>query len=178
VNLYRHPPARGHIVCFDEMGPLQTIPRGGKAWGKRAPRRPDRYRRNGTLQWYGAFCPTTGLAVGKGSARKTAEDCCEFWQDHMLPFWPQGSIHLVMDNLSTHAKAMGQLPYRLRRRLRVYWLPTNSCWLNLIESYFATLKRTALDNTYYRTPDEIEAGLLAGVRYLNQNPTPYRWKRI
>jgi len=128
VGLYRHPPARGHIVCFDEMGPLQTIPRGGKAWASKAVRRPDRYRRAGTLQWFGAFCPTTGL--------------------------------------STHPKALGQLPYRLRRRLRVYWLPTNSSWLNLIESHFSVLKRTALDNTDYRTTDEIDEGLLAGLRYL------------
>jgi transposase len=178
VNLYRHPPRRGHIVCFDEMGPLQTIPRGGKGWGRHAHRRPDRYRRNGTLQWFGAFCPTTGLSVGKGLSSKSADDCRTFWEDYLLPFWPQGSIHLVLDNLSAHAKALRELPSRLRRRLRLYWLPTNSSWLNRIESYFATLKQTALDNTDYHTPAEIEAGLLAGVRYLNENPTVYHWTKL
>jgi hypothetical protein len=88
------------------MGPLQTIPRGGKAWGPSAHRRPDRYTRNGTLQWFGAFCPTTGLAVGKGFARKTADDCRMFWEQYMLPSWPKGSIHLVLDNLSVHTKAL------------------------------------------------------------------------
>ena len=165
-------------MCFDEMGPLQTIPRGGKAWGERAQLRPDRYRRAGTLQWLSAFCPTTGLAVGKGFARNTGDNCELFWTEYMLPFWPKGSIHLVLDNLATHAKALRQLPYRLRRRLELYWLPTNSSWLNLIEPHFGVLKRTALDNTYYRTPDEIEQGLLAGVRYLNTDPTCYTWKKI
>jgi len=178
VGLYRHPRARGHIVCFDEMGPLQTIPRGGKAWGERAQRRPDRYRRNGTLQWFGAFCPTTGLAVGKGFAHRAAHDCRMFWEQHMFPFWPKGSIHLVLDNLSTHAKALRELPWRLRRRLRLYWLPTNSSWLNLIEPHFGVLKRTALDNSDYGTPDEIDQALLAGVRYLNAHPTTYRWSKI
>jgi len=159
------------------MGPLQTIPRGGKAWGRRAARRPDRYERNGTLQWFCAFSPTTGQAVGKGCASKAADNCREFWESEMLSFWPRGSVHLVMDNLSTHPKALRELPWRLRRRLRLYWLPTNSSWLNLIESYFATLTKTALANTYYRTPEEIEQGLLAGVRYLNDNPTSYTWKK-
>lgn len=178
MHLYRHPPARGQIVCFDEMGPLQTIPRGGKSWGVHAQRRPDRYRRNGTVQWFGGFCPTTGLAVGKGFERKRTQECRAFWEQYLFAFWPQGSIHLVLDNLSPHAKALGQLPYRLRRRLRVYWLPTNSSWLNLIEAHFAVLKHTALDNSYYRTPDQIDQALLAGVRYLNARPTPYTWTKI
>ena len=175
MNLYRHPPKRGHIVCFDEMGPLQTIPRGGKAWGLHAGQRPDRYRRNGTLQWFGAFCPTTGLSVGKGFSRKTADDCRAFWEQYMFPYWPKGRIHLVLDNLSVHAKALRELPHRLRRRLRLYWLPTNSCWLNLIESYFSVLKHTGLDNTNYTTPAEIDEGLLAATTYLNENPTTYEW---
>jgi hypothetical protein len=67
IDLYRHPPRKGVVVCFDELGPLQTIPQGGQQRGKRAARRPDRYRRNGTLQWFGAFCPTTGESVGRGA---------------------------------------------------------------------------------------------------------------
>jgi len=175
VDLYRHPPRRGHIVCFDEMGPLQTIPRGGQSWGRKPARRPDRYERNGTLQWFGAFCPTTGVAVGKGFAHKSAVECGQFLEQYLLAFWPQGRIHLVLDNLSVHAKALRELPYRLRRRLRLYWLPTNSSWLNLIESYFSTLKQTGLDNTNYTTPEQIDHGLLAATEYLNTNPTPYEW---
>lgn len=175
MALYRHPPRRGQIVCFDEMGPLQTIPRGGKGWGRQAARRPDRYQRNGTLQWFGAFCPTTGLGVGKGFAHKSAVECGQFLEQYLLAFWPQGRIHLVLDNLSVHTKALRELPARLRRRLRLYWLPTNSSWLNLIESYFSTLKQTGLDNTNYTTPEQIDQGLLAATGYLNAQPTPYGW---
>lgn len=178
MGLYRHPPARGQIVCLDEMGPLQTIPRGGKAWGPQAQRRSDRYRRAGTLQWFGAFCPTTGLAVGKGFARKGGEDCRAFLEQYVFPFWPRGAIHLVLDHLRVHTKALRELPYRLRRRLRLYWTPTNSSWLNLIETHFSVLKATALANSHYRTPDEIDQALLAGLRYLNAHPTAYKWTKI
>lgn len=96
----------------------------------------------------------------------------------MMPFWSQDPIHLIMDNLSAHKKALRELPAKIRRRLRVYWTPTNSSWLNLIESYFSTLNRTALHNTDYKTPEEIEHGLKNGVRYLNYNPRPYKWKKV
>ena len=177
VGIYRKRPRWGHVVCFDEMGPLQTIPRGGQAWGKRPYLRPDRYKRNGTLQWLCAFSPHTGQAVGKGYRSRDAETCKRFWEEHMLSSWPKGTIHLVMDNLSAHKKALRELPSRIRRRLRVYWTPTNSSWLNLAESYFATLQRTALHNTHCKTPDEIEQALLDGVEYLNENPRPYKWKK-
>jgi len=83
-----------------------------------------------------------------------------------------------MDNLSAHKKALRLLPARIARRIHVYWTPTNSSWLNLIESYFAVLQRTALHNTDYKTPQEIEKGLFRGTEYLNENPRPYIWKKI
>ena len=96
----------------------------------------------------------------------------------MLPFWPTGFVYLVMDNLSAHKKALRELPAKFRRRLHVFWTPTNCSWLNLIDSYLATLKRTALHNTDYKSPDQIEQGLLNGVSYLTENPRPYKWKKI
>ena len=166
------------MVCFDEMGPLQTIPRGGRSWGKRAAGRSDRYRRNGTLQWLCGFSPHSGKAIGKGYLTKPAETVRAFWEDYLLPYWPNGRIHLVMDNLNTHKKALRELPATIRRRVRVYWTPVNSSWLNLIESYFATLGRTALHNTDHKTVEEIEESLLRAVHYLNEHPKPYKWKKI
>jgi len=82
-----------------------------------------------------------------------------------------------MGNLQVHAYALRQLPARLHRRLRIYWTPTNSSWLNLVEAYFSTLEHTGLDNTYYRTPDEIDRGLTEATQYPNENPTPYHWTK-
>lgn len=50
--------------------------------------------------------------------------------------------------------------------------------LNLVESYFATLQRTFLYNTDYRTPQEIEQGPHQGIEYLNKKPRIYKWKEV
>ena len=180
IRLYRDPPADGPVVCFDELAPLQTIPRGGKSWSCRAARRSSRYsRKNGTLQFFAAFCPHTGLARGRGAARKTSENCWSFLQEVVMSYWPHGRIHLILDNLSSHkAPAVREWAEANPDRVQFHWLPTNSSWLNLIESYFATLHRVSLHNTDYQTPEEIEDGLLQGIVYLNQRPKPYRWKKI
>ena len=168
------------MVCFDELGALQTIPRGGQSWGASPARRSSRYsRQHGILQFFAAFCPQTGMAVGRGASRKTSEVCRDFLAEIVLKTWPHGRIHLILDNLSAHkAGPVREWAKEHVHRIRFHWLPTNSSWLNLIESYFANLQRVALHNTDYRTPAEIEAGLQRGLAYLNDHPTPYVWKKI
>jgi hypothetical protein len=41
-DLYDRPPADGRVVCVDEFGPLNLLPRMGKAW--RSHRKPQRLR--------------------------------------------------------------------------------------------------------------------------------------
>lgn len=115
------------------------------------------------------------VRTSRASAPKTAG---RFWNSMCSLFWFWGSIYLAPDNLSAHPQARQEPPYCLRRRLRIYWLPTNSLGLNLNEAHFSVLKRTAPDNTDYLTPCEIDEGLRAGLRYLNAGPTPYTWTPI
>jgi hypothetical protein len=56
-------------------------------------------------------------------------------------------------------------------------MSTNSSWLNSIESYSATLQRTALHNPDYKTPEEINQALHRGLLYLNETPRAYKGKK-
>lgn len=42
LQLYDHPPADGRVICLDEFGPLNLMPRRGKRW--RPARSPARLR--------------------------------------------------------------------------------------------------------------------------------------
>lgn len=175
LKIYHHRPQLGQIICFDEMGLLPKINRSGKAWGKHVQIRLDLYKSNETVQWFCALNPDTSIALGKVFSTKAAKSCRNFWSEHMLPSWPKGGIHLVMNNLGSHKRALRALPARIRR-IQVYRTPTNSSWLNLFESYFASLQSTALHNKDYKMPQEIEYGLHLGVKYLNENSKTYKWK--
>lgn len=159
---------------MDEMGPLQPIPRGGRSWGKKVSRRPNRYPRTGTIQWLAAFAPHSGQAVGKAYERKRSEDVRHFLEDVLLPAFPREHIYMIWDNLSSH-KSQKQWQKNFKDRISFVWLPTNSPWLNLIEAYFSVLSRIALHNTNYKTPSEITVALEKSTEYLNQNPKKYKW---
>jgi DDE superfamily endonuclease len=106
VSLYRNPPADGIVVCIDEMGPLATIPRGGRAWGKGPAHRSDRYHKGNTIQLLAAFAPRTGQAVALPSPNKTGEVVLEFLEDVVLPrFGAAGKLYLIWDNFSAHKRA-------------------------------------------------------------------------
>ena len=133
-------------------------------------------KRNGTVQLLAAFAPHCGHGVGQAVPRKTGEAILEFLQTIVLPEFPHAVIYLIWDNLSAHKKAL-RLWEPKPERVRFAWIPTNASWLNLIEAWFSVLERTALHNTYLRTPTEIEASLQRGIAYLNEHPKPYRWTK-
>jgi len=165
------------VVCIDEMGPLGTIPRGGRSWGKRPARRADRYHRSETIQLLAAFAPHTGHAVGRPSKTKTGEDLLKFLQKTVLPeFGDGGKIYVIWDNYSSHKKAV-HLWTPKPADIEFNWTPTNSSWLNLIEPWFLVLQRTALYNTDLKTTDAIAKHLVDGIAYLNKHPRPYRWTK-
>jgi transposase len=163
---------------MDELGPLQTIPRGGQSWTRKPARRPDRYRRRGTVQLLGAFAPHRGHGIGRCVRRKTGEAILEFLRFDVLKEFPRRRVYVVWDNLSAHKKAV-RLWRPLPARIQFVWIPTNASWLNLIEPWFSALERVALHHTDLKTPEAISGNLLEGISYLNDHPKPYRWnKRI
>ncbi len=162
------------VVCLDEMGPLQTIPRGGRSWCRKAARRPNRYRRCGTVQLLAAFAPHRGHGVGLAVRHKTGEAMLDFPRRVVLAEFPRGTIYLIWDHLSAHKKAL-RLWQPKPKRVQFAWTPTNGSWLNLIEAWFSVLQRTALHNTHLKTPQQIEQHLQRGIAYLHQHPKSYQW---
>ena len=165
------------MVCVDEMGPLACIPRGGRAWGKKPARRPDRYHRSNTIQLLAAFAPHTGHAVGVPSASKTGEVVLAFLRETVLPYFgTDRKIYIIWDNFSAHKRALNLWP-AVPADIEFFWTPTNASWLNLIEPWLLVLEKTALYNTDLKTTHAIAENLRQGIDYLNEHPRPYRWMK-
>ncbi|MEV4069906.1 transposase [Nonomuraea fuscirosea] len=104
LALYDSPPTDGRVVCADEFGPLNFMPRKGKAW--RPHRSPRRLR--ATYNRYDGvmhMLAVLGLATGKMYHRiRPRKRWCEFLSllKSLRIRWPGEKLYVVLDDFSPH----------------------------------------------------------------------------
>ncbi|MFE4676483.1 transposase [Streptomyces sp. NPDC056723] len=160
-------------MCVDEFGPLNLMPRKGKAWG--VVRRPRRLRatynrHNGVRHMLAAL----DLATGKLHYRIRP---CKRWREFLdllkalRARWPGEKLYVVLDNFSPHKHAK-VCAWAAVHQVELVFLPTFGSWLNWIEAEFAALRYFALNGTGHRSHDEQNAAIAAYIRWCNARAEP------
>lgn len=173
LELYDQPPADGRVVCVDEFGPLNLLPRPGKAW--RPFRRPRRlratYHRNGgVMHMLAALDLTTGKIHYRIRDRKRHREFLDLLKT-LRTRWPGEKLYLVCDNFSPHHHPAVRA-WAAANDIELVFLPTYGSWLNWIESEFAALRYFALDGTDHRSHAEQNAAIRAYLRWRNARAQP------
>ncbi|TDD58370.1 IS630 family transposase [Actinomadura rubrisoli] len=171
--LYDQRPKDGRVICLDEFGPLNLMPRTGKAWRPTA--RPRRLRatfnrNDGVRHLIGALDLATGKLYYNLRKRKRWREFLSFLKT-LRARRPGERLYLIMDNHSPHKRA------EVRARattndLEPVYLPTYASWLNRIESEFAALRYFALNGTDHRSHHQQNTAIAAYIRWHNQNSQP------
>ena len=120
LDLYDHPPADGRVVCVDEFGPLNLLPRTGKAW--RLLRRPRRLRATytrtaGVMHMLAALDLATGRLFYRIRPRKRWTEFLDLLKALSVR-WPGEKLYVVCDDFSPHHHARSRPGAR----------PTPSSW--------------------------------------------------
>uniref|UniRef100_UPI003F49061D IS630 family transposase n=1 Tax=Nonomuraea bangladeshensis TaxID=404385 RepID=UPI003F49061D len=79
LDLYDHPPADGRVICFDEFGPLNLMPRTGKRWrpqGSPARLRATYNRYHGVMHMIAALDLATGKLYYRSARASAGGSCC------------------------------------------------------------------------------------------------------
>ena len=173
LELYDHPPADGRVVCADEFGPLNLMPRKGKRWRPRS--HPARlratYRRDqGVRHMIAALDLATGQIYYRIRTRKRWREFLSFLKT-LRRRWPGEKLYVIVDNFSPHRHAQVQ-GWAAEHDVELVFLPTYGSWLNWIESEFAALRYFALNGTDHRTHAEQNAAIGAYVRWRNARAEP------
>ncbi|MGX4734194.1 IS630 family transposase [Kitasatospora griseola] len=173
LALYDTPPADGRVICVDEFGPLNSMPRKGKAWGR--VRRPRRLRATynrygGVRQMLAALDPATGKLYYRIHPRKRWREFLGLLKA-LRARRPGQKLYVVLDNFSPHKHAKVRT-WAADNDVEPVFLPTHGSWLNWIESEFAALRYFALNGTDRRSHDEQNAAIAAYVRWHNTRAEP------
>jgi transposase len=143
-----NPPAAAAVFSFDEKTQYQAMDRTQPSLPMvpgRAPAMAHDYKRNGSTDLFAAMNLATGQVLIHYYKGHTAKDVLAFFKK-MDASVPKGlAVHVVPDNLSAHKapEITKWLGHRDRRRWHLYFTPTSSSWVNLIERWFKELTTDA-----------------------------------
>lgn len=173
LELYDAPPADGRVICVDEFGPLNLMPRKGKAWRpRRSPRRlrATYNRYDGVMHMLAALDLGTGKMYYRIRQRKRWREFLNLLKTLRVR-WPGEKLYIVLDNYSPH-KHPNVRAWTAANDIELVFLPTYGSWLNWIESEFAALRYFALNGTDHRTHSEQNAAIGAYIRWHNTRAEP------
>jgi len=93
-------------------------------------------------------------------------------QAHLIETWKLGAnpqfiekvrdvvgLHLILDNYAAHKTPEVKRWLLRHARFHLYFTPTSSSWLNLVERWFAELTRRKLRRSAHRSVVDLEADL-------------------
>jgi len=172
------------VICMDEFGPLNLLPRPGRQWAPRivkdeessAPRRRRRRatytRTKGVRHLMAAYDLGTDRLYGHAKTRKDRTTFLAFCRYLRSLYPPTVRIAVVLDNFSPHLstkkdRRVGE--WAEANNVELAYVPTNASWLNRIEAQFQALRYFALDGTDHRSHDEQNSMIRRYIAWRNRH---------
>ena len=177
VGLYLNPPENALVLCVDEKSQIQALERSQPILplgpGRPAARTHD-YKRNGTTTLYAALNLTEPSVIGRCSKRHRHQEFLAFMRKIDLEY-PEGEIHLVLDNYGTHKHAKVEKWFARRPRYHRHFTPTSASWMNQVETWFSILTRQRIRRGSFTSEINLQKAIHRYIRGWNENPVLFKW---
>jgi transposase len=172
------------IICLDEFGPLNLLPRPGKQWApmivkgeesdqpRRRRRRATYTRTKGVRHLMAAYDLNQDKLYGHVKVTKDRTRFLEFCRYLRTLYPPNVRIAVVMDNFSPHlsTKVDSRVgDWAAANNVELAYVPTNASWLNRIEAQFQALRYFTLDGTDHRSHEEQNSMIRRYIIWRNRN---------
>ena len=153
IGLYLAPPENAIVLCVDEKSQIQALDRTQKTLPMQpghAEQRTHDYVRYGTTTLFAALEIATGKVTGLCRNRHRHQEFLAFLK-HVARSYPDGELHLVMDNYAAHKRVEIRSWLAANPRIQVHFTPTSGSWLNLVEVWFGIIERQAIHRGSFRS---------------------------
>ncbi|MEO7274238.1 MAG: IS630 family transposase [Vicinamibacterales bacterium] len=178
VGLYLDPPDHALVLCVDEKSQIQALDRtqpGLPLKRGRCGTMTHDYKRHGTATLFAALNTLDGSVISMCDDRHRHQEWLKFLRviDDVTP--PDKDLYLIVDNASTHKHAKVRRWLARHPRFHVYFTPTSSSWLNMVERFFRDLTQRRLRRGVFRDVEELITAIGAYVDRHNEHPKPFIW---
>lgn len=170
------------VVCLDEK-PIQLLDSERKSVLIRGTTRQDyEYVRNGVVNAFCAVEPKAGRHFIEIRKQKTMSDFAHVIKKIIAAYPRAKTIHLVMDNLSTHKekaliKTFGEkLGRKLWSKITPHYTPVHASWLNQAEIEISMFSRTCLGKQRVADINSLKIRAAAWRKRMNKNKIKINWK--
>jgi len=181
VGLYMNPPENAIVLCVDEKTQVQALDRTQPMLPMRPgqiERQTHDYKRNGTVQLYAALEVHAGRVTPRIEKRHRSREFIAF-MNQLLRTYPEGEIHVILDNVITHRSREVQTWHAKagHQRAVFHFIPTYASWLNLIEVLFNLVQAKVLRRGSFPSTEELVQKVLAYIDLFNQEGKVFQWTK-
>ena len=178
VGLYLNPPEHALVLSCDEKSQIQALDRtqpGLPLKKGRAATMTHDYKRNGTTTLFAALSTLDGKLIGTCMNRHRHQEWIKFLKliDQQTP--ADKTLHLIVDNYSTHKHPKVLSWLRRHRRFNIHFTPTSASWLNMVERWFRDLTDKQLRRAAFQNVPQLIATIESYITRMNRSPKPFIW---
>ncbi len=176
--LYLRCPPHSVVLSVDEKTAMQ-------ARSRRHPTRPTRpgqterrefeYRRHGTASVVAALDVHTGQVLVEDIVRNDSAAFIRFLRMLDQCIDPKLTIHLVLDNGSSHVSKATRAWLAAHPRFAVHHTPKHASWLNQLEIFFSILTRRLLRRGEFTSRQDLIDQIREFALAYDDEARPFRW---
>jgi transposase len=179
VGLYLAPPENAIVLSIDEKSQIQALERSAPILPLQpglAERRSHDYIRHGTSTLFAALEVATGKVTAAVKPRHRHQEFRAFLKQ-VARAYPEGELHLVMDNYAAHKHKDVQKWLAANPRLVCHFTPTHASWMNLVEVWFSMIERQAIHRDSFASVTELNVKIRAFIDGWNNRCHPFVWTK-
>jgi transposase len=175
VGLYLNPPEHAIVLCADEKSQIQALDRtqpGLPLKKGRCGTMTHDYKRNGTATLFAAMNTLDGSVISMCDDRHRHQEWLKFLRviDEVTP--PGKELYLIADNYATHKHPKVERWLKRHPRFHMYFTPTSSSWLNMVERFFRDLTEQRLRRGIFRDLEELITAIVTTSTSTTASPSP------
>ena len=178
IGLYMAPPENAVVLCVDEKTQIQALDRTQPELPMRSgnPKRlTSTYKRNGTVSLIAALSVNSGEIIADTMESNNSDNFLRFLKK-LDREYRNKHLYIIADNLSVHKDAKIKEWLSHKRKITMYFTPTYSSWLNMIEIWFGIMTKDVLKGGIWKSREQLVDQILEYVKTYNKTRSkPFLW---